>query len=328
MGDNMNRSMIALALGLLVLNVASCRSGTETDRRGLDSGTSNGLNDAGQSSATGATTSGTSSGPIDAGESSATGATTDLGDAGVQSTSNAPDLGSFVGPDVALLSPDTNSSQPDTMPSCSGTAGEGTSACGLLVTTTGPSYLWHVPILEANLSADVMVKSVGLAADPSDCSGQLLTLAAADGRTWTMELNVTDLPKDFIRVGDKLGLTVASWAGANSSMGHDISQSLVITWDGKTILVTWRQSLNAMQGPPGPASLGGITLASAEKLCETAAGWGRYHRALVSVGSDSAKVAPGESVEIGGMHVVLEDFHEYIGGYDSWSQLRFAAFAL
>lgn len=137
------------------------------------------------------------------------------------------------------------------LPSCSPDAGlDNAVACGYLVEAGGIT-------LNTNFTADVTVTAVaGVgSANPCPANGtKSLSLAAADGRTWNLDFNVTGLPANFIRTGDTLGLTVASWVGGTTIGGPSVSQSVVVTRGGETILITWTGTADA-RGTPHRAAV-------------------------------------------------------------------------
>jgi hypothetical protein len=209
-------------------------------------------------------------------------------------------------------------------------------ACGEVVTVDNN----RATVLDTNLTADVTVTAVA-ASNRTDCGNgaQRLSLAAADGRTWTLDLNVDGLPANFIRKGDALGLTVATWPGGRTIGGSTLSQSVVVTRGGKTILVTWFGSADAIfpgspkgVGAPAPVTIAGVNLADDGIICEYydfPSCQIQPHRALITVGASSAAVSPGQSVSVGGLQVVLQRFEDDVdlGSCDKLGHLTFAAFA-
>jgi hypothetical protein len=221
------------------------------------------------------------------------------------------------------------------LPSCSPDAGlDNAVACGYLVEAGGIT-------LNTNFTADVTVTAVaGVgSANPCPANGtKSLSLAAADGRTWNLDFNVTGLPANFIRTGDTLGLTVASWVGGTTIGGPSVSQSVVVTRGGETILITWTGTADALlgnsppssSGVPAPVTIAGVSLADDGRICESFQGacWTSFHRALVTVGASSTTFQPGQSVSVGGLQVVLQKFEDVSGGScDGLGELTFAAFA-
>ncbi|HJX63777.1 MAG TPA: hypothetical protein VJ860_07470, partial [Polyangia bacterium] len=222
------------------------------------------------------------------------------------------------------------------LPSCNPDAGlDNAVACGHLVEAGGTT-------LNTNFTADVTVTAVaGVASGKTPCSGngtQRMSVAAADGRTWNLDFNVTGLPANFIRTGDALGLTVASWVGGTTIGGASVSQSVVVTRGGKTILITWTGTADALggnpptssSGAPAPVTIAGVSLTDDGRICESYQGscWARFHRALVTVGASSTTANPGRSVSLGGLQIVLQNFQDVSGGMcDGLGELTFAAFA-
>jgi hypothetical protein len=223
------------------------------------------------------------------------------------------------------------------LPSCNPDAGlDNAVACGYLVEAGGTT-------LNTNFTADVTVTAVaGVASVRTPCSEngtQRLSVSAADGRTWNLDFNVTGLPANFIRTGDTLGLTVASWVGGNTIWGAPVSQSVVVTRGGKTILITWTGSASAIWGlalqsgggAPAPVTIDAVSLANDGIICaftDICGTW--YHRALITVGTSSTTLDPGQSASVGGLQVVLETFEDAVdtsGMCDGLGELTFAAFA-
>jgi hypothetical protein len=208
-------------------------------------------------------------------------------------------------------------------------------ACGYLVAA-------GITTLNTNFTADVTVTAVADVASANPCTAngtKSLSLAAADGRTWQLDFNVTGLPANFIRTGDALGLTVASWLSGTTIGGPPVSQSVVVTRGGKTILITWTGTASALSwrdpqssgGAPAPVTIDAVSLANDGIVCASTASECEWHhrRALITVGTSSTTVEPGQSVSVGGLQVVLETFKDAVdtGMCDGLGRLTFAAFA-
>jgi hypothetical protein len=123
------------------------------------------------------------------------------------------------------------------------------------------------------------------------------------------------------------------------------SQSVLLTREGKTVLVAWTGTGSAVSarnptgradaGAPTSASVGGLALLDAGGSCAGGSSGGgfceeRTHVAQVTIGAQSVLLDPRTTLPVGGMQVVIAEYYDAIdtGICDSFSELTFAAFAL
>jgi hypothetical protein len=193
----------------------------------------------------------------------------------------------------------------DRLPMC---AGPYAVVEGLLVDDAGKA-------IEASFKANVVVGGVSTCTAstcPSDIrpGGKKISVSAADARTWTLFVNLPDLPTEYIRINDAFTLDVTA-AIDGGFFYRIVNQTVVLAMAGKPSLFFAKTTGNPI--PPLPKlDAYGITFEQGAATCDSL-GIGcieRHRMVRVSFDGASAVVAPGETAHVSSLSFASSHFNE------------------
>jgi hypothetical protein len=228
-------------------------------------------------------------------------------------TGDAADGGVDAGPDAApsdapkadATATDANASD-GAPPVCPAPV---TDTNGLLVNGSGIA-------VEASVKADVTVSAVSRCFDlkcPNDFGVQAthLGLAAADGKTWKLFVQLPDLPTDLIRVGDAFTLDVTA-SVKQTIVFRVVNQSVVLARDGKLALFVAKTGGASVPVLPDVSAYG-LGLQDAGVVCEGATAPNclrRGHAVRATFAGASTVVSPGQTTTVGTLSFTSTKFDE------------------
>ena len=174
----------------------------------------------------------------------------------------------------------------------------------------------------------------GLSAGPNiSVIATRIVLTGTGSQQWTLYLHITNMPSDFIKVGDAFDLTVD--ASVDKGLWGTISQTVVLSHGPELIVFA---AFNSNYNGPRSPDLGAfqIDVADGGGVCDTresgVCGY-RLHIARVTVAGvpgGSGTVPPGQTGRIGWLSFTNGEFGQPIGisGCDSPARTLMAGFRL